>query len=162
MFGAETPDALSIFISEYVKHFDQPDAGVIAVTRAGLRDPAWPPSIMAERYLAMPEIQTAIQAAQKFYKPVERKDVSQQTITDDLENVFQKAMDKDQYQAAIAAKKLQAELHSLLKQTIEHNHSVTVKTVSDAQLEKIASKAMIDGDFKDVTPSTNVPAANNP
>lgn len=149
MFEA-TPDQVAVFVQEYIRHFDQPDAGVIAVTRAGLRDPAWPPSTMAERYLARADVQAMIEVGRKFYKPRETKDVSTQTISDDVEQVYQAALQDRQYQAAIGAKKLQAELHSLLKQQIEHTHNVTVKTVSDAQLEKIASGGVIDGEFAEV------------
>lgn len=148
----DDPEKLAAFVSEFLRHESQPDAGVIAVTRAGLRDPAWPPSMMAERYLAMPEIQAMLDMARRFYKPREVKDVSTSSLSDDMEDVYQRALTDRQYQAAISAKKIQAELHSLLKQQVEHTHNITVKTVSDAQLEKIAAGGIVEGEFKEIAP----------
>lgn len=147
----DSPDALAVFVTEYVRHQDQPDAGVIALTRAGLRDPAWAPSTMAERYLAREDVQAAIAIARKFYKPVDTKEVTTQTLSDHLEHIIQQALQDRQYQPAINGRKLQAELHGLLKQQVEHTHKVTVKTLTDEQLEKIAAGGIIEGDFKDVT-----------
>lgn len=151
----EDPDQLAIFVMEYIRAGDAPDAGVVAVTRAGLRDPAWPPSSMAERILADPEIQQKIKFAKTVYKPLVTKDVSRDTISSDMETIYQKALGDRQFQAAIGAKKLQAELHSLLKQTVEHNHNITVKTVPDAQLEKIAAGGVIEGEFAVVADVAN-------
>lgn len=160
MIGDETPDKLAAFVTEFIRHESQPDAAVIAVTRAGLRDPAWPPSMMAERYLAMPEIQSMIEVARKFYKPRETKDVSTQTISDDVEQVYQAALQDRQYQAAIGAKKLQAELHSLLKQQIEHTHNVTVKTLSDEELQRRIRQRTINGEFSEIKEVGTVAKSN--
>lgn len=149
----ETPDKLAVFVTEYLKHADQPDAGVIAVTRAGLRDPAWPPSTMAERYLAMPEIQAMIEMARKFYKPKETRDITTATLLDSLEQISQKAEDERQYVPAISARKLQAELLGLIKTKVDFTVSHNIAEMTTAELMKIASRGKtVDGDFKDVTP----------
>ncbi len=147
-------DKLAVFVTEYLKHESQPDAAVIALTRAGLRDPAWAPSTMAERYLAMPEIQAMIDVARRFHKPRETQEVSQATLTTDLEEVYQKSMQDRQYVPAISAKKLQAELHGLVKTKVDFTISHKIAELTTDELRKIASKGkVVDGEFIDVTPA---------
>lgn len=143
-----TPEQLAVFTQEYCRHIDQPDAAVIAVTRAGLRDPMWPPQIVAERYLARDDVQAMVSVLKQVFKPRETTEVTTQTLSEAAEEIAQNALRDRQYQPAIAARKFQAELHGLLTQKIEHTHKVTVKTLTDEQLEKIAAGGIIEGEFK--------------
>lgn len=149
-FLSSDPEHLAAFVQEYVRREHQPDAGQLAVIASQLRDPQWLPHQVAERLLGRPEIQAAIRAARSFYKPPETKEVSADTVSMDMETVFQEAMGARQFTAAIAAKKLQAELHLLLLKTINVNVRHTVGTMSDADLEAIAKRSVIDADFQEV------------
>lgn len=143
------PERLAVFIQEYIRREQQPDAGVLAVIAADLRDPQWLPHHVAELLLARSDIKAAITAARAFYKPPGIKEVSAATITADAETIFQKATGDRQYTAALAAKKLQAEIAGLLKREID----VTVKHVvsmSDRDLEAVARSGVIDVEFKEV------------
>lgn len=153
-FDAATPEQLAVFCQELVRAGDQPDAAVIAVTRAGLRDPQWPPAVVAERYLARDDVQAMVSVLKQVFKPRETKDISQQSITDDLEDVFQKAVQDRQYQPAIAAKKLQAEMAGMIRTKVDFTIANKVTELTTAELLKIASKSkVVDVDFVDVTPT---------
>lgn len=149
----EDPEKLAIFVQEYVRHEGQEDAAVIAMSRADLRDPRFHPVTLADRVLAKPEIQAAIRAVRAVSKPEIMVDITAASITNDLENLYQKCMDERQYTPAIAAKKTQAELAGLLKRDITITHKHAVSDMTDEQLEQIAKRKPIDVEFKDVTPA---------
>lgn len=149
-FDIAEPEKLAVFVQEYVRHEGQEDCAVIAVIRSQLRDPRYSPSLMAERVLAKPEIQAAIKAARSFYIKPEGVEVTQATLLSDFEDIYQKSIDDRQYQSAIAAKRNQADLLGLNKNVVDVNVTHTL-TMSDAQLEKIASRAPIDAEFHEVS-----------
>ena len=143
------PERLAVFIQEYIRREQQPDAGVLAVIAADLRDPQWLPHHVAELLLARSDIRAAIIAAREFYKPPTIKEVSAATITADAEVIFEKAKGDRQYTAALAAKKLQAEIAGLLKKDIEITHKHVI-SMSDSDLEAVARSGVIDAEFKEV------------
>lgn len=151
-------EQLAAFVQEYVRRENQPDAGPVAVIASGMRDPMWLPHQVAERLLAKPEIQAAIKALRTVYRPAEMKEVSVDSVSADLEQVYQEAKDARQFTAAIAAKKVQAELHKLINKDVNVNVRHTVGNMSDADLEAIAKRAPIDAEFTEV--KTGLPAVN--
>lgn len=153
----QDPDKLATFVTEYLRNEQRDDAGILAVTAADLRHPQYLPHSIAEYLLATPEIQAAIKAARSLYKPPVQKKVSAETISQDMEVIFQRALDDRQYTAAIAAKKLQGEANGLLTKQVDVNVRHTLTTMSDADLERIAKQATIEAEYKDVTGIASVP-----
>ena len=149
-FALDDPEKLALFVQEYIRREGQEDAGVVAVVASQLRNPQYLPHQIAERLLATPEIQAAIKAVRAAYKPATLKEASAAPISADMEPVFESAMNNRQYTAAIAAKKLQAELHGLLKKEVNVNVTHSAVMMSDAQLEAIARKQPIDAEFTEV------------
>ncbi len=158
MIENATPEQLAVFVQEYIRREDQPDAGVLGVIAADLRDPHYPPHHVAEYLLARAEIQAAIKAAKSFYKPPGIKEITADTILADAESLYQRASDDRAYPAALAAKKLQSEILGLLKKEVTFNVKHSVTTLTDEQLEAIAKRGVIDAEFKDIT---GVPAVIN-
>lgn len=154
-FYNESPSRLAAFVQEYVRRENQADAGVLAVIAADLRDPQWLPHQIAERMLARREIQAAIMVLRAAYKPPEIREVSAETISMDMEALYQEAKTARQFTAAIAAKKLQAEVNSLLvkKLDINVNHRASL---TDAELEAIAKRGVIEGEFTTVSTALTV------
>lgn len=150
----QDPEKLATFVTEYLRHDGKEDAGVLAVGAADIRHPQYLPRGIADYLLASPEIQAAIKAARSLYKPSAQKAVTAETIAQDMEIIYQRALDDRQYTAAIAAKKLQGEAAGVITKNIDINVKHTLTSMSDTELERIAKQAPIDGEFKDVT---NVP-----
>lgn len=144
-----SPEQLAVFIQEYIRREHQPDAGVLAVIAADLRDPQWLPHHVAEIILSRTDIQAAIKAAREFYKPPQVEEITAATLLADAETIFQKAKDDRQYTPALAAKKLQAEIKGLLKREIDVKVTHIVG-MSDADLERVARQGVIDGEFKEI------------
>lgn len=143
----QDPDKLATFVTEYLRNEGKEDAGVLAVTAADLRHPQYLPHSIAEYLLATPEIQAACKAARSLTRPAVVKKVSAETISQDMEALYTRAMDDRQYTAAIASKKLQAELSGLLVKDININVKHSITSMSDAELEAIAKRATIDAEF---------------
>lgn len=151
-FQVADPDQLAIFVQEYVRRESEADAGTLAVIAAQMRDPQWLPHQLADVLLQKPEIQAAVKAIRQVYKPKGIQEVSVDTISMDMEAIYQDAKDARQFTAAIAAKKLQAEIRGILTKNVNIHVKHTVGTMADAQLEAIAKQAVIEGEFTDVTP----------
>lgn len=151
------PDQLATFIQEYVRRENEPDAGPRAVIAAQLRDPRYLPHHVAEMLLSKPEIQASIAVIRKTYKAADVKEVSIATLTADMEVIYQEAKMARQFTAAIAAKKMQAEMAGYLNKDINVNVRHSIATMTDGDLEKIARKQVVEGEFTDVSPITGLP-----
>jgi len=145
------PDKLAMFVQEYVRREGQDGAGAAAVIASQLRDPRWLPHQMAEQLLENPAMQAAIKAVRAVHKPRDMAEISLDTILMDTEILFQDAKDARQFTAALGIKKLQAELKGLLNKTIDLNVRHSISTMSDAELEALARKKTIEGEFTDVS-----------
>lgn len=152
------PDKLATFVQEYVRREGQDDAGSHAVIASQLRDPRWLPHQIAEMLLSEPTMQAAIKVLRTTSKPKQIQEVSVDTISADMEVLYQEAKDARQYTAAIAAKKLQAEISGFLIKHVNVNVKHSVATMADGDLEAIARRGAIDAEFTDVTPATGLPA----
>jgi len=128
----QDPDKLATFVTEYLRNEGRDDAGILAVTAADLWNPQYLPHSIAEYLLASPEIQAAIKVTRGLSKPMAQRLVSVETISQDMEVIFQRAVNDRQYTAAIAAKKLQGEAHGLLVKNVAVTHTHTTTTMSDA------------------------------
>lgn len=150
----DDPQKLAVFVQEYVRREQQQDAGTHAVIAAQLRDPQWLPHQIAERLLSRAEIKAAVAAARAFYKPLDQREVSVDTISADMEVLYQEAKDARQFTAAIQAKKLQAEVNSLIRRDVQVTVSHRVEDMTTAQLMQIASRASkeIEGEFTEIAP----------
>ncbi len=144
------PEMLATFVQEYVRREDEADAGTHAIIASQLRDPRWLPHQMAEMLLAKPEIQAAVQVLRSVYKPKPIAEVSVATISADMEVLYQEAKNARQFTAAISAKKLQAELHGMISKDITVRVTHSVASMADSELEAIARRGIIEGEFVEV------------
>lgn len=154
-FASADPEHLATFVQEYVRREGEADAGSLAVIASQMRDPRWLPHQVAEFLLAKPEIQAAVKVLRSVYKPKATQEVSVDTISMDMETIYQEAKDARQFTAAIAAKKLQAEIRGLISKTLNVNVKHSVSTMTDAELESLARRKIIEGEFSEV-PGTAV------
>ena len=135
------------FVAIYVETGDP----LIAATRAGIQTADSSIIITAQRYLNRPEIRAAIDVVQQLDRGAANVKVTRESIVESCQAVFENAQRDRQYGSAIAALKLQSSLMGLLEQKIKISHSYKVSDMSDAELQRIASGAIIDGQFTDIT-----------
>ncbi len=131
----ETPEAM--FVKEYVSHGD----AMLACSRAGMQDARYRLSVMAERVLARPEIQDAIRAHRLATAGLPKvvTEYTRDLLLDDMQRIAEAAEEDGNWNSAISAKKLQAQLAGLLTQEVNVTHRMAVNELSDEQLMKIVS-----------------------
>ena len=133
------PDA--VFVERYCQHGDP----VRACVEAGITDPRFPISVVAQRILARPEIKAAIAAIEKIGAQQQaRVEITRDSILADMQSIYEKAMACGEFNSAIAAKKLQAAIMRLLDANITVNHRLIAGDLSDDDLERIASQKLRD------------------
>lgn len=142
-----TPQKDAVFIESY---FNSGDA-VAACVEAGIQMVEWPVTIVAKAMLDRVEIQAAIATLKRLRKDgVTSQQITRDSIVADMQSLFEtwKAVDP---KAALAAKRLQAELLSLLDKNININVKHSADQMSEAQLMAIINQKPIDGEYTDVT-----------
>lgn len=132
---------------------------VAACVTARILSPMYPVDYIAKVMMERPEIETAVATLKRAKKSAATPEITRESIVADMQAAYEKAMAAGDVKGAIAAKRLQSELKKFLDSniTITHRHDVT--QLSDEDLMKIASKRVVDGEFKDITPTIgNLPA----
>lgn len=138
----EKSDQDAVFVQQYLLTGDP----ITACIRAGIRDPRYPITVMADRQMKKPEIAAAIKALAKIDAAGAPMEVTRESIVADMEDVYGKALTDGQYASAIGAKRMQAMLLGYMDQKLTINHSFKVEHMSDEQLLRIAA-----GNARDVT-----------
>lgn len=132
----------AVFIEQYRLTGD----AITACVRAGIRDPSYPITVMAQRQLQRPEIKAALLSLEKIDSGMVPLEVGRESIIADMEAVYQRALTDSQYASAIGAKKMQAMLLGLLDQKITVTHGFKPEMMTEEQLTRIAS-----GNARDIT-----------
>ena len=139
--GKQTPE--EVFANTYVKNGRD---GAAAVRKAGLQDPRYDMDYVVRSLLARPDVQAYVAAAEDL--SAINRDVRQYTrefFLHELQETRVRAMEANQFGAAITATKTQAQLLGMMEQTVNINHSVSARELSLAELRSLVQKGM-DGD----------------
>jgi hypothetical protein len=139
--GRLTPE--QVFASTYVRNGRD---GAAAVRKAGLQDPRYDMEYVVRVLLSRPDIQGLIAEAEGL--AAVNRDVRQYTrefFLHELQETRVRAMEANQFGAAITATKTQAQLLGLMEQTVNINHSVSARELSLSELRALVQKGM-DGD----------------
>jgi len=150
--GAVIPDTQSDIDAEakkdavFIEQYRLTGDAITACVRAGIRDPSYPITVMAQRQLQRPEIKAALLSLEKIDSGMVPLEVGRESIIADMESLYERCVTDGQYNAAIGCKKLQSLLLGLLDQKITVTHGFQPDKMTDEQLMRIAS-----GNAKDVT-----------
>jgi hypothetical protein len=137
-------DKLAIFVEHYRRTSD----AVASVQRAGMRDLRFDIRVFAERTLARQEVQDALRGMGEIDPNVSAPmEITRESLINDMQEIYDKALTDGQYASAIQSKRLQAHLTGHLVEEVKITHSYDVKQMTDAQLEQIARAGL-----RDVTP----------
>jgi hypothetical protein len=146
-----TPEA--IFVREYVSTGD----ALLACNRAGLGSSQYPLSVMAERQLARPEIQVAIEAFRSTQGVATGDEPpSRELQVDKLEAIYRQALEDGSYSAAATAVKLQNELLGYADKTVNYNFNVTAQELPLHELRAMVAKKLslsgpvIDAEYENI------------
>lgn len=145
--------AEGVFVREYVRTGD----ALLACNRAGLGSSQYPLRVMAERQLARPEIQAAIEAYKSARGEVSGDEPpSRELQVDKLEAIFRRALEDGSYSAAATAVKLQNELLGYADKTVNYNFNVTAQELPLHELRAMVAKKLslggpvIDAEYENI------------
>ena len=139
--GKMSPE--EVFANAYVRNGRD---GAAAVRKAGLQDPRYDMDYVVARLLERPDVQAFVERAEKLAEI--SRDVKQYTrefFLHELQETRMRAMEANQFGAAITATKTQAQLLGMMEQTVNINHSVSARELSLAELRALVQRNM-DGD----------------
>lgn len=135
-----------LFCEEYARTGD----AMLAITKAGIRSYEYTLPVLAQQLLAREDIRAAITAIKAASTPI-NIEVTRDTIIEDFQQIYQKAMDDSKLADAINAKRAQATVLGVMVVKTEITHKRSTKEMSDEELEKIARGDAVDVSFEDVT-----------
>lgn len=147
------PDKDAIFVMQYVESGDP----MVAAIRANLQEPGCSIFVTIDRMLARPEIQAGIKTVETITKATPATKQTLDSLVAECHDIYEKALADRQYASATGAVKLKAALLGLLERKISISHSYNVNDMSTAELKRIASGKVIEGDFMEVSRPEGLP-----
>lgn len=130
----------AVFIEQYRKTGDP----IVACVRAGIRDPRYPISYTAERQLAKPEIQRALETLKNEEIGSLPPTHTRESIIAELQEVQERALRDSQYNATISAIREKAGLLGYRDQKINVTSNVNVTHMTNDQLMRIIDNGPSD------------------
>lgn len=150
---ADPVDRDVVFIRTYLGNGDAVDAMRVA----GLLEKNLPVALQAQRQLERPEIALAIRASQySKNEPIRPAPKDRDDAAARAQYLIDKMIDGADLKGAVVASRYQSELQGHLDKNVTITHKHDVKLLSDAELEKIASGAIVDAEFIEVPPIESV------
>lgn len=129
------------FAEEIIAHGDP----LLAAMRAGIREPGTELRVIAQKMIDRPDIQAAIAELKRQNKYAQPIEITNRSIAEDMERVYDAAFTDKDWKAAISAKSAQAQMLGLLVNKIEVTRARDVGELTTEQLRRIAAGEVIEG-----------------
>lgn len=140
----------AVFVEEYAATGDV----LVALRRAGIGHVMYPMEVIGRLMLGRDDILLAVAVARKALMRSRSVavEVTQASLIADMQAVFEDAMTFSDRKAAIAAKKVQAEVAGLLSKqlTVTHKTAVEMDTATLLRIASGGGPAMIEGNAVEV------------
>lgn len=149
----------------FVKHFTRTGDAVAACAQARVFCVGYDMRDVAAYQLARPEVQRLISVVEERKATEPPMEFTKDSVISDFQNVYDRALDAGEFQAAIAAKKTQAQVLGLLDQNINLNVKTDVNSMSDEQILKMLKareSARNTPKMIDITPVATPPTTKAP
>jgi hypothetical protein len=147
------PDKDAIFVMQYVESGDP----MVAAIRAGIQEPGCSIFVTIDKMLARPEIQAGIKTVESITRATPTTKVTRDSLVAECHDIYERALVDRQYASATGAIKLKAALLGLLEQHVKVSHTYNIKSMTTAELKRIASGTVLDGDYVDVSQPIGLP-----
>ena len=137
----ENPDRLEIFAREYVRT----GSLITAVQRAGVQNPAYRMSVWGERLLGRSDVSDWVEDERAVEAARGPKVYTREVITEDFQEIYERAMSEGEFTPAVSAKKAQAELLGLMEKNVNVTFSAKVTEMPMEALELELKRLIDDG-----------------
>lgn len=149
MTVARLPD----FAREYVRCGNV----VTAIQRARVQNSMYRIAVWGDRLLADPGVRAMIADAQAELdaEPKRPKEYTRESIADDFQEVFERALENEEFSPAVSAKAKQAELLGLMEKNVRLTVTTNVAEMSmedlERELARLTDEGVITLDANDVS-----------
>lgn len=116
-----------------------------AAMRAGIREPGTELRVIAQRMIDRPDIQAAIAELKRQNKYAQPIEITNRSIAEDMERVYDAAFTDKDWKAAISAKSTQAQMLGLLVNKVEITRKRDVGELTTEELRAIVAGQVIEG-----------------
>lgn len=137
----DEPGRLETFAREYVRSGNV----LTAIQRAGVQNPAYRMSVWGERLLARKDVSEWVRIAQAEEDAKPPKVYTREVITEDFQEIYERAMQEGELTPAVSAKKAQAELLGLMDKNVNVTFNTKVTEMPMEALELELKRLMDDG-----------------
>lgn len=141
-----TDDIIDRF-PDFAREFVRTGNAASAIQRARIQNPMYSMSVWAQKLLADEQIQALIEAArvEEETQPKRVKEFTRESIAEDFQAIYEKAMDTNALSPAVTAKAKQAELLGLMEKNVRVTVSTNVNEMSMEELERELKRLTDDG-----------------
>lgn len=116
-----------------------------AAMRAGIREPGTELRVIAQKMIERPDIQAAIAELKRQNKYAQPIEITNRSIAEDMERVYDAAFRDKDWKAAISAKSTQAQMLGLLVNKVEISRKRDVGELTTEELRAIVAGKVIEG-----------------
>lgn len=134
-------------LREFARQYVKTGNSVSALQRSRVKNPEYRAIVWAERLLARSDVKRYVLEAQAESKTVVQKERSftRESLAEDFQDIYEKAMELEELSPAVAAKSKQAELMGLMEKNVRISVTTSVKDMSMEDLERELARLKDDG-----------------
>lgn len=136
-------ERLPDFAREYVRCGNP----VTAIQRARVQNTMYRMAVWADKLLADPDVRAMIEDAQAELdaEPKRQKEYTRESIADDFQEVFERALEEGEFSPAVSAKAKQAEVLGLMEKNVRLTVTTNVAEMSMEDLERELARLTDEG-----------------
>lgn len=137
----EDPRRLELFAREYVRT----GSLITSVQRAGVQNPAFRIGVWGEMLLARNDVAAWVEDERAVEAARPPKVYTREVLTEDFQEIYERAMNEGEFTPAVSAKKAQAELLGLMEKNVNVTFNTKVTEMPMEALEAELKRLMDDG-----------------
>ncbi len=137
----EDSDRLQQFAREYVRT----GSVITAIQRAGVQNPAFRMSVWGERLLARADVAGWVADEMEAEAARGPKVFTREVLTEDFQEIYERAMSEGEFTPAVSAKKAQAELLGLMDKNVNVTFTTKGEEMSMEAVEKQLAMLVDEG-----------------
>ncbi len=139
----EDPERLEDFARIYV----ETGSVTTAIQKAGVQNPQYRLAVWAQRLLARPDVRALVEIAEQEMseRRAVPKEYTRASIAEDFQQIYEQALNAEEFSPAVTAKAKQAELLGLMEKHVNVTFNARVTDMSMESLEEELKRLTDEG-----------------
>ena len=141
----ESPERLEDFARIYV----ETGSVTTAIQKAGVQNPQYRLAVWAQRLLARPDVRALVEIAEREMseRRAAPKEYTRASIAEDFQQIYEQALNAEEFSPAVTAKAKQAELLGLMEKHVNVTFNARVTDMSmeslEAELKRLTDEGVV-------------------